>query len=67
MSWFLFSALALTLMSLVFAWQNSSPVAVNLFWAWKFEASLALLLLLTFGLGLSVGIMFSILQFSGGV
>ena len=63
MNLFLFFALIVTVLYLVFALQNSKSVTVNFFWMRRFEAPLSVVLLITFGIGMLVGIMYSTLQF----
>ena len=55
----LIAALAIALLTVIFALQNTIPVLVT-FMFWKFEGSLALVLMLTFALGVLVSLMVSI-------
>jgi uncharacterized integral membrane protein len=56
---FLIAALALAILTVIFALQNPIPVGVT-FLLWKFEGSLALVLMLTFTLGVLVSVLVSI-------
>lgn len=56
---FLIAALALAILTVIFALQNPIPVGVT-FLLWKFEGSLALVLMLTFTLGVLVSLLVSI-------
>ena len=56
---FLIAALALAVLTVIFALQNTIPVVVT-FLLWKFEGSLAMVLILTFALGVIVSSLVSI-------
>jgi uncharacterized integral membrane protein len=56
---FLIAALAIAILTVIFALQNTTPVLVT-FMFWKFEGSLALVLMLTFALGVLASLMVSI-------
>ena len=56
---FLIAALALAILTVIFALQNTIPVVVT-FLVWKFEGSLAMVLMLTFALGVIVSSLVSI-------
>ncbi|TNF52231.1 LapA family protein, partial [bacterium] len=62
MQFFLFLALILALVLMVFALQNAEPIRVN-FINWSFESSLALLLVVTFAAGMLSGLFSSIPAF----
>jgi uncharacterized integral membrane protein len=55
---FLIAALAIAILIVIFALQNTIPVLVT-FMFWQFEGSLALVLVLTFALGVLVSLMVS--------
>ena len=55
---FLIAALAIAILTVIFALQNTIPVLVT-FMFWKFEGSMALVLMLTFALGVLVSLMVS--------
>lgn len=56
---FVVLAIAIALLAVVFALQNTMVVALN-FLPWQFEGSLALFLLITLGLGIGVGLLVSV-------
>ncbi len=56
---FLFAALVIAILAVVFAVQNAIPITVT-FFSWKFEGSLALVLLLTLALGVVTSLLVSL-------
>jgi uncharacterized integral membrane protein len=56
---FIFFALVIALIAVIFAIQNTTPITVN-FFAWSIEGSLALILLVTLGVGILISALVSL-------